>query len=156
MTVNKYAFTSEFVEDRQPLQGGPVLRSSEREVPAPNMILPLGALKVTSVGGTSTRPRFSRDSSHFQSFLPTESIHPFPIHNPTFSPQHRRQTSISEPWSTTNHFAQSPTQFRLVATRASLITLRASRLLQHRARPSLRDPEFRFQIRGRRTPSRRG
>src|SRR5690606_8030177 len=71
------------------------------------------------------------------------------------SPQNGRQPPVAEPRPTTHDLPQPAAQRRFVRPRASPIPLRAPRLAQRRARPSLGDLELRLEPRGRRTPLRR-
>ena len=110
---------------------------------------------MTGIRGDADCPWFPADSTHFQAFLPTQTMDTLRIHRPAIPSQHGRQSAISKPGSLSHDLTQPATERRLIRLRPRFIPLRTPRLIHDRARPSLGDLEPSLKFGHRRTLPRR-
>lgn len=137
--LDRQTFTRIFIQNHQELQapavGGPV----RHEVVAPHVVDPLGLAAKTPVLRVAQTLASSLLLRHFQALLTPESMHPFAIDTPAFRSQQSRDPTIAVARVQTTQSLHVANQGFVPIRPRRLIPLRAPRLIQNLACPTLRN-----------------
>ena len=112
-------------------------RAIEHEVPGPHVVWVLGSAPVAAPFATAQTPLFPLFPRHLKALLLPQSKHSFAIHPPAFAPQNGHHETITVPRTLAHQLVQSRNQPSLLFVCLRDITLRATRLPQHRTCPTL-------------------
>src|ERR1700722_2304417 len=151
----RQTFARVFIDDRKPLDRTAVLDAIEDEVPSPNVVFVLGPTPHATAGGRAQSTLFSLFLRHLKALLPPQTVYSLAIHAPAFTPQKHRDEAIAVSRMLTNQFQHSchETLFFFILLRS--VTLRAPRLAQNLAGPTLAHSEARLHLGNRSSPARR-
>ena len=129
------------VDDRKPLDRATVFRAIEDEVPGPDVIFVLGPMPNAAAGSGAQSPLFSLFLRHLQTLPPPQAVHPLAIHVPAFTFEQHPDEAIAVTRMRAHQLQHSLDQPLFFFVFARSISLRAPRLTQDLAGPTLAPPK---------------